>query len=111
MHVQEQAATVGEDPQVAEALVQAQVARLNGKAVGQVLRGTSDHGDVGLLIAERANQLGARAIVIGAPTHGGLSALMDASASRELWRHAKAHIMIVNPALNAAEPQPVGSRA
>jgi hypothetical protein len=23
---------------------------------------------------------------------------MDASASQELWRHAKSHIMIVNPA-------------
>jgi hypothetical protein len=35
--------------------------------------------------------------VIGAPSHGGLSALMDSSASRELWRHARSNILIVNP--------------
>ncbi|MEV4310998.1 MFS transporter [Actinocrispum sp. NPDC049592] len=110
VHVREDTAEIGEDPQQAEALVQAQVAALKN-AVGKVLTGTTAHGDVGLLLAEYANERGARVIVIGAPSHGGLPALMDASASQELWRHAKAHIMIVNPACHTAEPQPVGSHA
>nr|WP_042190826.1 MFS transporter [Kibdelosporangium sp. MJ126-NF4]CEL19621.1 multidrug-efflux transporter protein [Kibdelosporangium sp. MJ126-NF4]CTQ94579.1 multidrug-efflux transporter protein [Kibdelosporangium sp. MJ126-NF4] len=109
VHVQEQAETVGEDPLAAQALVDRQVAKVKG-AVGKVLTGVTDHGDVGRLIAEYADRLGARAIVVGAPRHGGLPALMDNSASQELWRHATAHIMIVNPALDIA-PEPVGSRA
>ena len=35
--------------------------------------------------------------VLGAPTHGGLPALMDASASQELWRHARSNVLIINP--------------
>ena len=31
------------------------------------------------------------------PSHGGLPALMDGSASRELWRHARSNVLIVNP--------------
>ena len=50
------------------------------------------------MIAEYANTINAATIVIGAPTHGGLPALMDASASRELWRHARSNILIINPA-------------
>ena len=42
--------------------------------------------------------------MVGAPTHGGLPALMDASASQELWRHARSNILIINP---AAPPGPV----
>ena len=49
------------------------------------------------MIAEYAATIGASTIVIGAPSHGGLSALMDDSASRELWRHADSNILIVNP--------------
>ncbi len=110
VHVREDAAEIGEDPAQAEALVQAQVAPLEN-AVGKVLTGTTAHGDVGLPFAEYANEHGARVIVIGAPSHGGRPALMDASAGQELWRHAKAHIMIVNPAYDTTGPQPVGSHA
>jgi len=49
------------------------------------------------MVAEYANTIGARTIVIGAPSHGGLPALMDGSASRELWRHARSNVLIVNP--------------
>jgi MFS family permease len=72
-------------------------------AVGHVLLGAADHGAAGRLIAEHANQIHARAIVLGAPTHGGLPALMDASASRELWRQARCTIVIINPATQPAE--------
>ncbi|WP_237774358.1 MFS transporter [Actinosynnema sp. ALI-1.44] len=109
VHVQEQAVTVSEDPRTADALIREQVARAKG-TVGTVLTGATDHGEVGRLIADYADKLGAKAIVVGAPRHGGLPALMDNSASQELWRHAKAHILIVNPALTAV-PEPVGSRA
>ncbi|MFL6121100.1 universal stress protein, partial [Actinophytocola sp.] len=61
-------------------------------------------GAVGRLISTHANELGARAVVIGAPTHGGLQALMDASASQELWRSVHCDVVIVNPA-TVPEPQ------
>ncbi|SEF18061.1 MFS transporter [Jiangella alba] len=73
-----------------------EVAALGVPAVGHVLRGVDGHGSVGRLIAEHAGQVGARAIVIGTPSHGGLAALMEASASQELWRHARCTIVIVN---------------
>ena len=73
-------------------------------AEGQVLLHAADHGGAGRLIAEYAASIGATTIVVGAPTHGGLAALMDASASQELWRHARSNILIVNP---EARPEPV----
>ncbi|WP_129839952.1 MFS transporter [Streptomyces sp. RFCAC02] len=94
-------AAESEDAAAAEALVRRQVERLRADlvpATGHVLGDAADHGAVGRMIAEYADRAGARAIVIGAPTHGGLPALMDASASRELWRHARCDIHIVNPA-------------
>ena len=57
------------------------------------------------MVAEYATSIGASTIVIGASTHGGLSALMDDSASRELWRHARSNIVIVNP----DAPGPLGA--
>ena len=73
-------------------------------AEGQVLLHAADHGGAGRLIAEYAASIRATTIVLGAPTHGGLSALMDASASQELWRHARSNILIVNP---EAPPSPI----
>ena len=72
-------------------------------AVGHVLLNATDHGAVGRLISEHADNIAARAVVIGAPTHGGLPALMDASASRELWRTVHCDVVIINPATAAAE--------
>ena len=66
-------------------------------AEGQVLLHAADHGGAGRLIAEYATRIRAATIVLGAPTHGGLPALMDASASQELWRHARSNILIINP--------------
>ncbi len=66
-------------------------------AEGQILLHAADHGAVGRMVAEYANTVGASTIVIGAPTHGGLPALMDGSASRELWRHTRSNVLIVNP--------------
>ena len=51
---------------------------------GHVLLHAADHGAAGRLVAEYADSIGAATIVLGAPSHGGLPALMDASASREL---------------------------
>jgi MFS family permease len=66
-------------------------------AEGQVLLHAADHGGAGRLIAEYATSIRATTIVLGAPTHGGLPALLDASASQELWRHAHSNILIINP--------------
>jgi ACDE family multidrug resistance protein len=105
LHAQEHASTSeatadGEAPEAAAALVRAHLERLTAAgvpAVGHVLLNATDHGAVGRLISEHADTIAARAVVIGAPTHGGLPALMDASASKELWRTVHCDVVIVNP--------------
>jgi MFS transporter, ACDE family, multidrug resistance protein len=90
-----------ESLQAAEAIVRKHLDQLTASgvpAVGHVLLNAADHGTAGRMVAEHANAVGAGTIVVGAPTHGGLLALADASASRELWKHARTHIVIVNPA-------------
>jgi ACDE family multidrug resistance protein len=66
-------------------------------AEGQVLLHSSDHGAAGRFIAEYASSVRATTIVVGAPSHGGLSALMDESASQELMRHTSSNVLIINP--------------
>ena len=105
VHAQEdvtagETAADGEDLAAARALVTRQLDLLTAHRVpaqGQILRHAPGHGVAGRMVAEYASTIGASTIVIGAPTHGGLSALMDDSASRELWRHARSNILIVNP--------------
>ncbi len=90
----------GEDLDEARALVRKHLAQLAAHRVpaeGQILLHAADHGAAGRMLAEYANAVGATTIVIGAPTHGGLRELMDASTSRELLRTASSHILIVNP--------------
>ncbi|HJY04486.1 MAG TPA: MFS transporter, partial [Streptosporangiaceae bacterium] len=90
----------GEDLEDARALVRNQLdvlAAHHVPAQGEVLRHAPGHGVAGRMIAEYAATIGAGTIVIGAPSHGGLPALMDDSASQELWRHARSNILIVNP--------------
>lgn len=119
LHAQESASTSestadGERLEAAEALVRRHLARLadNGTpAVGYVLRGAADHGAVGRVIGQHANDIDARAVVVGAPTHGGLPALMDASASREIWRTVRCDVVIVNPATGAAAEDVVPAEA
>jgi ACDE family multidrug resistance protein len=114
VHAQESAVTTetavdAESTEGAGALVAShlrELASLGVTATGQVLLHASDHGDAGRLVAEYANSVGATTIVVGAPTHGGLSALMDDSASRELWRHARTNLVIVNPSAPRVSPAP-----
>jgi MFS transporter, ACDE family, multidrug resistance protein len=89
-----------EELDAARDLVSGHLDRLAARHVpaeGQVLLHATDHGGAGRLIAEYATSIRATTIVLGAPTHGGLPALMDASASQELWRHARSNILIINP--------------
>ena len=105
VHAQEdvtagETAVDGEGLAEARALVTRQLDLLTAHHVpaqGQILRHAPGHGVAGRMVAEYASTIGASTIVIGTPTHGGLSALMDDSASRELWRHARSNILIVNP--------------
>ena len=94
------AGTDAEDLDTARTMVRTHLDRLAARRIpaeGQVLLHAADHGTAGRMIAEYARTIGASTIVIGAPTHGGLPALMDASASQELWRHARSNIVIINP--------------
>jgi MFS family permease len=105
VHTQEEAtagdvAIDGETLEAARAMVRNHLDRLAAhhvQAEGQILLHAADHGAAGRMVAEYANTIGAGTIVIGAPTHGGLPALMDGSASRELWRHTRSNVLIVNP--------------
>ena len=114
VHAQEGAAAGdsgvdAEEADAVRALVARHLERLADQDVpaeGRILLRASDHGTAGRLVADYANSIGASTIVIGAPTHGGLPALMDASASRELWRHARSNIVIINPAAPSAADQP-----
>jgi MFS family permease len=101
----------GEDLDDARALVRRhldQLAAHHVPAEGQILLHAADHGAAGRMVAEYAAAVGATTIVIGAPTHGGLAELMDASTSRELLRTANSHIVIINPAapISSAVPLP-----
>jgi predicted MFS family arabinose efflux permease/nucleotide-binding universal stress UspA family protein len=90
----------GESLEAARAVVRNHLDRLAAHHVpaeGQILLHAADHGAAGRMVAEYANTIGAHTIVIGASSHGGLPALMDGSASRELWRHARSNVLIVNP--------------
>jgi MFS transporter, ACDE family, multidrug resistance protein len=98
----------GEDLDAATTLVTThldQIAAHRVPAEGQILLHAGDHGAAGRVVAEYANDVGATTIVIGAPTHGGLSVLMDASSSKELMRVAKSNVLILNP----AAPQPASA--
>ena len=90
----------GESLDAARAMVRNHLDRLAAHHVpaeGQILLHAADHGAAGRMVAEYANTVGASTIVVGAPTHGGLPALMDGSATRGLWRLARSDIMIVSP--------------
>ncbi|MGI8452245.1 MAG: MFS transporter [Streptosporangiaceae bacterium] len=103
-----------EDLDAARDLVRAhldQLAAHHVPAEGQVLLHAADHGGAGRLIAEYATTIRATTIVVGAPSHGGLPALMDASASQELMRHTSSNVLIVNPAAPTLPVSANGSAA
>jgi ACDE family multidrug resistance protein len=86
-----------------------QLAAHHVPAEGQLLLHATDHGAAGRMIAEYANNIGASTVVIGAPTHGGLPALVDGSSSRELLRLAHSDVLIVNPAGPAQSAQQIAA--
>jgi nucleotide-binding universal stress UspA family protein len=105
VHTQEEAtagdvAIDGESLDAARAVVRNQLDRLAARhipAEGHLLLHAADHGAAGRMVAEYANTVGASTIVVGAPTHGGLPALMDDSATRGLSRLARSNVLVVNP--------------
>lgn len=102
----------GEELSYARALVSRhldQVAAHHVPAEGQILLRANDHGSAGRMVAEYANAVAATTIVTGAPTHGGLPVLMDASTSTELLRHARSYVLIINPEAPTAAELPVSS--
>jgi MFS transporter, ACDE family, multidrug resistance protein len=104
--------TDGEAVEAAKAVVRDHLSRLAAshvQAEGQVLLHATDHGTAGRLIAEYANEIGATTIVVGAATHGGMSALMDASASAELRRHANGRVLVIDPDAPATNAATFGS--
>ena len=112
VHTQEEAtagdvAIDGESLDAARAVVRNQLDRLAARHVpaeGHLLLHAADHGAAGRMVAEYANTVGASTIVVGAPTHGGLPALMDDSATRGLSRLARSNVLVVNPDAPAGVP-------
>jgi MFS transporter, ACDE family, multidrug resistance protein len=102
----------GEDLDTARALVARHLDQLAAHRVpaeGQILLHATDHGAAGRMVAEYANAVGASTVVIGAPTHGGLPALIDGSSSRELLRLALSDVLIINPAAPAQADLPLAA--
>ncbi len=96
-----EAGVEGEELDAAKALVSKYLDQLTAHRIpaeGQILLHATDHGAAGRMVAEYANEIGATTIVIGAPTHGGLSELIDTSSSKELLRTANSNVLIINPA-------------
>jgi MFS transporter, ACDE family, multidrug resistance protein len=112
VHTQEEAvagdvAIDGESLDAARAMVRNHLDRLAAHHVpaeGHILLHAADHGAAGRMVAEYASTVGASTIVIGAPTHGGLPALMDGSASHELARYARSNVLVVNADAPAGVP-------
>jgi ACDE family multidrug resistance protein len=112
VHTQEEAtagdaAIDGESLDAARAVVRNQLDRLAARHVpaeGHILLHAADHGAAGRMVAEYANTVRASTIVVGAPTHGGLPALMDESATRGLTRLARSNVLVVNPDAPAGVP-------
>jgi MFS transporter, ACDE family, multidrug resistance protein len=103
------AAVDGEQLAAAGALVARHLRRLAEQHVaaeGQVLLHAADHGAAGRMVAQYASEVGAATIVIGAPRHGGLAMLMDASTSQALLRAAHTNVVIVNPAAPPVQASP-----
>jgi MFS transporter, ACDE family, multidrug resistance protein len=91
----------GEDLDAARAVVRRHLDQLAAHRVpadGQILLHATGHGAAGRMIAEYANGAAASTVVIGAPTHGGLPALLDGSSSREILRLTNSDVLIINPA-------------
>ena len=104
----------GEDLNDARALVRRYLDQLAAHRVpadGQILLHATDHGAAGRMIAEYGNGVAASTVVIGAPTHGGLSAVVDGSSIRELLRLTRSDVFIVNPAAPAQAGERVESAA
>jgi len=104
----------GEDLNDARALVRRYLDQLAAHRVpadGQILLHATDHGAAGRMIAEYGNGVAASTVVIGAPTHGGLSAVVDGSSSRELLRLTRSDVFIVNPTAPAQAGERVESAA
>ncbi len=78
-------------------------------ADGQILLHATDHGAAGRMIAEYGNGVAASTVVIGAPSHGGLSAVVDGSSSRELLRLTRSDVFIVNPEAPVPTGLPLGA--
>ena len=64
-------------------------------ATGHVLRSVADHGNIGRLIAEYADRVGASLIVIGEPTNGAFARLLDGSSSQQLLADAPCDVLVV----------------
>jgi nucleotide-binding universal stress UspA family protein len=116
VHAQEDGATGadggvdGETLDAARAVVREHLERLAASGIpaeGHVLLHTRDHGAAGRLLAEYANEAGVTSIIMGAPSHNGLAALMDESASAELRRLARARILVVGPEPDRSEGRTV----
>jgi ACDE family multidrug resistance protein len=105
VHTQEEAVAGdagidGESLEAARRMVRDHLDRIAAHHVpaeGQVLLHAADHGAAGRMLAEYANTIGASTIVIGAPTHGALTALADESATAELRRHTRSTVLVVDP--------------
>lgn len=73
------------------------LAALGVPAVGHILRAVSDHAATGSAIARHANSVHAQSVVIGSPSSGSLSRLLDGSSTPRLMTEAGCEVLVVEP--------------
>ena len=88
------ATPVGDDPGVLTGRV-AQLTASGLTAAAESLRPVASHDAVGLALADLARHRDARAVVVGSPHGGPLSALARPSADRGLWEHADRPVVVI----------------
>ena len=84
----------------AQALVAARLDELTAAGVtatGYVMRSVADHASIGELIAGYANRVHAELVVIGEPTTGAFSRILDGSSSARLIADATFDVLVVQP--------------
>jgi MFS transporter, ACDE family, multidrug resistance protein len=104
--VVEELVVEAEDLDRATRAVRAHLDRLSAQGVtatGQLLTSVGDHATAGRVLAEHADQVQARAIVLGRSAHGPVAQLVEGSFTTALTRSAHCTVVVLEP---GRAPQP-----
>ena len=105
--VVEELAVSPESPEQARAAVAAHLDRLAGRGLnvhGRVLHSVGDHAAAGRVLVRHAEEVGARAVVLGRSAHGTLARLAEGSLTAELAGAAGCEVVLVDAEHSGVAP-------